>query len=388
VGLRGRVRLLHVQQLPGITPEAKVAAALIRRREGYDAAVLAHSQDSRETVRRYRELVDAPLHLVCTGYSPYRRWRVRQALTRALFEARLPAMLRRAQRLAPDIVYSAQAKNDVHVALRTARHLGIPYVVHVHYVVGDWLGAETLAALRSADRIVTVSDFIRREVIREGGVAPEKVVRIWNSPPEAAPAADSAPGKIRDELRIPRSHLLVTMVAQMRWGKGFDDAIEAFVRFHRQHPASTLLLVGDGDERAKLEQQARGYDAPIRFAGPRGDVAAILAESDVFIHPSRLDPFPLAVLEATHAGLPVVAYAEGGVQEEVEHGVTGLLAPAKEIDTLAKSLAILAGDPGLRRRMGSAGRDRVARLFDAEVAAHQFENVLYEALAPRLLPGR
>ena len=86
----------------------------------------------------------------------------------------------------------------------------------------------------------------------------------------------------------------------------------------------------------------------------------------MFVLSSRSEGFPVAVLEAMAAGLPVVATDVGGVAEAVEHGETGLLVPAADSEALARALERLVADGALRRRLGAAGRARARSLFDVE----------------------
>ena len=160
--------------------------------------------------------------------------------------------------------------------------------------------------------------------------------------------------------------------------------IEAFAKVAPRFPDARVLVVGHpattgGTPRAVLEQQARatGFGERIRFEGYRKDFGRILSSLDIFIHPAIGDTISLAPLEASAAGLPVVAYAEGGALEGVIHGRTGLLAPPRDVDTLAECLATLLADPDAARRMGAAGRDFVRSTFRPEAWGRAFADVLH-----------
>ncbi|HXJ38174.1 MAG TPA: glycosyltransferase, partial [Bryobacteraceae bacterium] len=90
---------------------------------------------------------------------------------------------------------------------------------------------------------------------------------------------------------------------------------------------------------------------------------AILATSHVFALPTHWEGFPLSVLEAMRAGLPVVASRVGGIAEAVEHGETGLLVQAGDPDAFERSLSTIVNDRALRMRMGAAGRAKYEREF-------------------------
>lgn len=122
-----------------------------------------------------------------------------------------------------------------------------------------------------------------------------------------------------------------------------------------------LELVGDGPDRVGLEQAS---GERVHFAGERDDVPALLARSSLFVLSSWSEGFPISVLEAMAAGLPVIASDVGGVHEQVDHDVTGLLVPRGDAAALAAAIERLVRDPELRVRMGEAGHARAKRLFD------------------------
>ena len=130
--------------------------------------------------------------------------------------------------------------------------------------------------------------------------------------------------------------------------------------------AYSLDLVGGGREPEAVEAELRalGLGDRVRLLGERHDVPELLAAADVFVLSSRSEGAPLSVLEAMAAGLPVVASAVGGVPELVVDGETGLLVPPGEPAALAEALARLLDDPGLRERLGAAGRERARDRFD------------------------
>jgi glycosyltransferase involved in cell wall biosynthesis len=126
----------------------------------------------------------------------------------------------------------------------------------------------------------------------------------------------------------------------------------------------------------RADVASRGLERSVSVLGFRKDVSAILGLTDVFIHPSRQDPCPLAVLEASAAGRPVIAYADGGIPEIVAHGATGLLVPTGDRDALASSLHRLLSDRELARRMGAAGRERMAGEFRPDLAGARLADAL------------
>lgn len=126
-----------------------------------------------------------------------------------------------------------------------------------------------------------------------------------------------------------------------------------------------LDLVGEGPLLASTQAEASrlGLGSYVRFLGARLDVARLLGDSSVFILTSNYEGFPISILEAMRAGLPVVASDVGGVSEAVVDGETGFLIPRGDVQTLRERLAQLIADPQLRLRMGRAGRARYESCF-------------------------
>ena len=148
----------------------------------------------------------------------------------------------------------------------------------------------------------------------------------------------------------------IVSVGRFAYPKDFATLFNSLERVDGDWRAS---LVGDGPGRKAVEGSTR-----VEVLGPRRDVAELLADSDVFVLSSRSEGFPVSILEAMAAGLPVVASDVGGVGEAVVDGETGFLVPPGDPDALAEALARLVADPLLRQLLGEAGRDRALRLFD------------------------
>lgn len=142
--------------------------------------------------------------------------------------------------------------------------------------------------------------------------------------------------------------------------KGFDVLLRAFAE--AKLDSHDLLLAGDGEELSSLE----GLISELGLAGRahltgragRAKAMALFKGCDFFVLPSRLEPQGIVNLEAMAAGRPVIATRVGGVPEIVLEGETGLLVPPEDSGALAEAMRRLAGDPGLRERLGSAGANR------------------------------
>jgi glycosyltransferase involved in cell wall biosynthesis len=184
-------------------------------------------------------------------------------------------------------------------------------------------------------------------------------------------AGSGGGARLRREWGIGPDVPLVGVVGRVSTWKGQDYFLEVARRVLATRPGARFAIVGDTfDARSPLVQDLKaqasrlGVQDAVVFAGYRSDIPAVLDALDVFVLPSTLpDPFPTAVLEAMAAARPVVANAHGGCVEMLVHGSTGHLVAPGQPDAMAAAIGELLDDPGLRARMGAAGRERVRSTF-------------------------
>jgi glycosyltransferase involved in cell wall biosynthesis len=129
---------------------------------------------------------------------------------------------------------------------------------------------------------------------------------------------------------------------------------------------------------AQIEQA--GLKHRVHLLGVRGDVADLLAASDLFILPSLFEGLPLALLEAMGAGLPVIATHVCGSAEVVQDGLSGRLVPPRDPPALAAAILEVLDNPDLASRWGAAARARVKRDFSARAMADRVAAIYDEVL--------
>lgn len=160
----------------------------------------------------------------------------------------------------------------------------------------------------------------------------------------------------------------VAFVGRLDPVKGALLLIEAMAQVLKTHPDATLTLAGDGPARAGAEARATelGIADAVRFAGfmTQGQVADLLANSDMLVLPSFAEGLPVVYMEALASRIPVVASRVAGVQELVEDGVTGYTVPPGDVATLTDRMIRLMDDPAKARAMGEAGRRAVEAEHD------------------------
>jgi glycosyltransferase involved in cell wall biosynthesis len=181
----------------------------------------------------------------------------------------------------------------------------------------------------------------------------------------------AARGAARAELgaREP-DDVVVGTVARLVVEKGYRELFEAARRLRTSAPAARVAAIGFEEKDKADALGADDMDAAkadgVRFLGARDDVDRLLAGMDVFVLASYREGYPRSAMEAAAMGLPIVATDIRGCRQVVEHGVTGLLVPARDPVALADAIARLVTDAALRASMGAAARERATRLFDQQ----------------------
>ena len=221
-------------------------------------------------------------------------------------------------------------------------------------------------SLRRASRIVVPSRYLA-EIAKGFGLESSRIEVLTNPAP--------APTRIEPEPLEPGTFVFAGRLTEQ---KALHVALAAL----SEVPQARLVLVGDGPERARLEELARtlGIDDRVRFAGAlsREQVLRYLAGARAALLSSSWENLPHAVVEALAVGTPVVATAVGGVPEVVHDGENGLLVPAGDVTALAAALARVVSDDGLRDRLAAGAQPSVERI-GREPTYARLEQILVEA---------
>jgi glycosyltransferase involved in cell wall biosynthesis len=231
------------------------------------------------------------------------------------------------------------------------------------------------AALRRAVLVLSPSAYLR-EIALGWGLDPARVIVV----PNPAPPVPALPP--RDELRaeLGVDGTVLAFAGRLTLQKALDLALDAL----REVPQVTLLVLGDGPDRGRLERGAaeRGLGGRVRFlgAGSRDDVLRLFSAADAALLTSAWENLPHTVLEALAVGTPVIATAVGGVPEVVRDGENGLLVPPASPEALRHAVERFRDDAALRARLRAAAAPSVAHLAE-EPLLERIERLLEDVVA-------
>jgi glycosyltransferase involved in cell wall biosynthesis len=240
------------------------------------------------------------------------------------------------------------------------RFAGVPVIAHEHtWSFEGETGRKLLdrwVVARLARLFIAVSEEDARRMTSIEHIEARMIEVVPNGiPPLPEPAGD-----VRAELGIPADAFVVGAVTVFRPQKALEVMIGAAAQAAESVPGLHVLLAGDGPDRARVEAQVQslGLAGRVHIPGARRDVSDVLAALDVFALSSDFEGSPLAVIEAMSAGKPIVATRVGGVPDLLAGGRAGVLVPPRDEAALARAIVDLAGDAGLRERLGAAARER------------------------------
>jgi L-malate glycosyltransferase len=173
---------------------------------------------------------------------------------------------------------------------------------------------------------------------------------------------------VRRRHAIPASKFVVGWFGRITAVKRTDDLLTTLTGLRERGVDAMLLIVGDGDDRGRLEQRAHdlGIARSCLFLGYQEDVAPWYAVCDAVILTSAHEGTPVTIIEALAAGRPVVATRVGGIPDVVDEGETGFLVREGDTHAMAERLEILARDPERRVALGREGRARMLERYAVE----------------------
>jgi glycosyltransferase involved in cell wall biosynthesis len=325
--------------------------------------------------------VDGDVGEAIGAHRPGVEIRVVRAPRRTHDHAALFAHLRAIRGFAPDLMHANQswpwACGYGELAALLTPGVRVLAVDHLPIIGAAIPRRRLIARQKLARRLnahVSVGERSARLIEEIVGLSPGSV----DSVPNGVPALGIEPA-VRSR-RVAASAPVIGSLGRLTDQKGY----ERLVRTLPHLPAASLVLVGDGPEREALQGLAAelGVAQRLTITGWTSDARGYLSTFDVFALPSSWEGMPLSILEAMHAGLPVVASDVGSVAEAVSDGETGFVIGAGDDAMLLDRLVMLLSDPELRARLGSRARVIARERFTDTAMAARYE-AIYGAMLNR-----
>lgn len=280
------------------------------------------------------------------------------------------------------VLHTHGYKSDI-IGVLAAKKAGIPCVVTPHGFENTkdlklrtfiWLGNQ---AMKFATKVVPLSSQLLEDV-HKIGVSREKTSYIQNGVDLSEVEATAIPERANDEKRI-------GFIGQMISRKNIYHILDTFERLHQEHPNSRLILLGDGNERADLEdytQQLSSKDN-IEFLGFRNDRLSMLKSFDLFVMTSTLEGIPRCLMEATAAKIPVAAYDIAGIDQLITHEQSGLLAPLNDKEQLLAYWKRLLFDQKEADKLAEEAKRFVYDNYSANRMAREYTELFEQLVGKR-----
>ena len=189
----------------------------------------------------------------------------------------------------------------------------------------------------------------------------------------------------RSKLSLPSEALVIGTVGRLHWCKGHPYLLEAFKKLLPEFPSLYLLIVGEGEERKKLEVLAYklGVRHRVIFTGETKEPVDYIRCMDIGVYPSLYEALGISILETLACEVPVVASKTGGIPEIVDEKC-GFLVPPRDSEYLAKAINVLLKDGMKRRKMGKMGREKVKKNFSIEKTVEEWKFLYHEVIEKKM----
>lgn len=268
-------------------------------------------------------------------------------------------------RVQPQLVHTHGYRADV-IAGAVARAHNILTVSTVHGFTGGgrrnrFYERIQRLALRRANAVIPVSIPLSENLAR-AGISPDRIHCVPNAFTPAGTPLDRLVA--RRHLGISPDTLVVGWVGRLSREKGADVMLEALAQ---TNSSWQLSIIGDGPERDALRQQAEtlGISDRVTWHGLLENAGSLMTAFDVFVMSSRTEGTPIALFEAMHAAIPIVATGVGGVPDVISPS-HAIVVPSEQPQTIARALEDVRNNPSTAARRSALARERLLQSFGVE----------------------
>lgn len=232
---------------------------------------------------------------------------------------------------------------------------------------------DSIKVYKSSDHLITTTEDVAAHFVKQNW--PRERIDVIPTFVKDSTGADPEPRHTHD---TPDGAPLVLALGRIHPAKGFDTLLDAMATL----PEHWLWLAGAGPDEEALKEKAKdlGVAERVRFLGWRDDIEPLFNAADLFVCPSRHEPFGSIIVEAWAHRTPMVATASQGPGALIENDVTGLLTPIDDPAELAATISRLTGDPALQQSLVSAGRAVYEAHHTMDVVAEAYIGAIQRAI--------
>ena len=285
----------------------------------------------------------------------------------------VPALAECVESIKPDVLHANSLSMSVLTGLLEP---SIPRVGHLRDIIS--LSKNAIRLLNNNDQLIAVSQATRDYHVGQG-VEPPRTRVIYNGIDGDAFRSVNKNHGLRGELALPDDAIIALTVGQIGLRKGLDVVLDAFLAIAEKVPNLHFVMVGErsSSKAETIEYEANlkntaidaGLENRVHWLGYRQDVPNLMANATLLVHAAHQEPLGRVLLEATVAGLPIVATDVGGTSEIVQDNISARLVPKGDARALAIGIQELATNEQLRRKFADAARTRAAQVFNVKRSA-------------------
>lgn len=238
---------------------------------------------------------------------------------------------------------------------------------------------------RFTDKVVAVSEIVKRDILKYDGLREDKVMVI-NNGIDTDRFLNLDGNVIRVEFSIPSDTPVIGTIGRLTLQKGQKYLVEAVSKIKEKFPSIKLFIVGDGPIKDEIETCVKnlGLNENVIFTGCRRDIPALLAAMDIFVLPSLWEGLPNALLEAMAAGKAIIATDILPVREITNSKKTGILVPAKNSTAIASSIEFLLVNKTFAVTLGNNAQERAFSNFNITTTVDKYTNLYEDILSNKI----
>ena len=286
---------------------------------------------------------------------------------------------------AVDIIHShnSAAFLDSSIALLTMPSKSFVHTDHARIFPDKfrYMFAEYLASLR-VDKIIAVSDELKRNLIKYEKISPRKIEVVLNGITEADEPLEKNIQSLKKEVLDKKYRFLIGLGVVLTKQKGIIHLIHAAHEILKTFPDVGFLIAGDGPERQALEFEVDrlALTDNFIFLGFRKDIPDLLHLLDLYVFPSEWEGLPLAILEAMAAKRCILSTDVGGIPTALKNNENAILVPPKQPNLIAKKVIHLLQNEPLRQKLADAAYQTFLEQIDVRIMVSRYERIYRESL--------